>query len=152
MKYNIKMYPYYYAAASFMAFLPIFFLYFSSMLTLKEVLLLESIYYIAVVILEVPTGYFSDRIGRRVTLVLGSLMLIMACIFYLLANGFVLLAVGQVFFAMSMALTSGTNTVFHFESLKDLGQEGVSNARSTDSLCDHPCREYCCAHHYFKVY
>ena len=117
------MYPYYYAATSFMAFLPIFFLYFSSMLTLKEVLLLESIYYIAVVILEVPTGYISDLIGRRITLVAGSLMLCLACAVYLLADGFVLLAVGQVLFALHMALVSGTNTVFHYESLKSQGRD-----------------------------
>lgn len=118
MQYNIKMYPYYYAVTSFLAFLPIFFLYFSSMLTLKEVLLLESVYYIAVVILEVPTGYISDLVGRRVTLIAGSIMLCLACIVYLIAGGFLMLALGQLFFALFMALTSGTNTVFHFESLK----------------------------------
>jgi len=118
MNYNIKMYPYYYAATSFMAFLPIFFLYFSSMLTLKQVLLLESVYYISVVILEVPTGYISDLIGRRITLVIGSLMLCLACVVYLVADGFFFLACGQVIFALHMALVSGTNTVFHYESLK----------------------------------
>jgi len=123
MKYNIKMYPYYYAASSFLAFLPIFFLYFSSMLTLKEVLLLESIYYIAVVILEVPTGYISDLVGRRITLVVGSAMLCLASAVYLVADGFILLAVGQVFFALHMALISGTNTVFHYESLKSVGRD-----------------------------
>ena len=123
MDQNIKMYPYYYAATSFMAFLPIFFLYFSSMLSLKDVLLLESIYYIAVVILEVPTGYISDLIGRRITLVLGSLMLCFACVVFLIATDFYILAIGQVLFALHMALVSGTNTVFHYESLKSLGQE-----------------------------
>ncbi len=123
MNYNIKMYPYYYAATSFMAFLPIFFLYFSSMLTLKQVLLLESVYYISVVILEVPTGYISDLVGRRITLVVGSLMLCIACVVYLLADGFFFLACGQVIFALHMALVSGTNTVFHYESLKAVDRD-----------------------------
>jgi MFS family permease len=37
---------------------------------MSRVLRLEAIYYIAVVILEVPSGYFSDRFGRRQTLLI----------------------------------------------------------------------------------
>ncbi len=120
MQYNIKMYPYYYAACSFIAWMPIFFLYFSEILSLKEVLLLESIYYVAVVILEVPTGYFSDVVGRRFTLILGSVFLCAAAAFYLIGGSFWILVVGQLFFALNMSFLSGTNTVFHYESLQQL--------------------------------
>ena len=48
-----------------MARLPVFFLYFSSHLSLSEVLRLEALYCLAVVVLEAPSGYFSDRVGRR---------------------------------------------------------------------------------------
>jgi len=123
MRYNIKMYPYYYAATSFIAWFPIFFLYFSSILSLQDVLLLESLYYITVVILEVPTGYFSDRVGRRSTLLIGAIFLLMACVFYIIGYKFWILAIGQICFAVHMALVSGTNTVLHFESLKALGLE-----------------------------
>lgn len=37
---------------------------------MSRVLRLEAIYYIAVVFLEVPSGYFSDRFGRRQTLLI----------------------------------------------------------------------------------
>jgi len=47
--------------------LTIFFLFFKAHLEIKIVLLLEAIYYISVVLLEVPSGYFSDRIGRKIT-------------------------------------------------------------------------------------
>ena len=43
---------------------PIFFLYFLARLPLVQVLQLEAIYYAGVVLLEVPSGWFSDRIGR----------------------------------------------------------------------------------------
>jgi len=121
---NIKLYPWYYAASSFLAWLPIFFLYFSEVLGLKEVLLLESIYYIAVVFFEIPTGYFSDVVGRRKTLLLGAIFLCLACLLYLVGGSFFMLACGQVSFAMFMSLTSGTNTVFHYESLVALDREG----------------------------
>jgi len=97
--------------------MPVFFLYFSSKLSLQEVLLLESVYYMSVVILEVPTGYFSDLVGRRLTLVIGAAALIVACLLYLYGDNFMILALGQVGFAVHMAFISGTNTVFHYESL-----------------------------------
>ena len=99
-------------------------MYFSELLSLQEVLLLESIYYIAVVILEVPTGYFSDAFGRRTTLILASVSLCFACVAFIVAGSFWMLALGQIGFAMHMSFLSGTNTVFHYESLLATGQEG----------------------------
>ena len=71
----------------------------------------------SVVILEVPTGYFSDLVGRRLTLVVGAAALIIACLLYLYGDSFMILALGQVGFAAHMSFISGTNTVFHYESL-----------------------------------
>lgn len=133
MDKNIRLYPYYYAASSFLGWLPVFFLYFNEILSLKDVLLLEAVYYISVVILEIPTGYFSDLIGRRFTLLLGSLFLFAASIFYILGDNFHILAIGQIFFAFHMSLNSGTDTVFHYESLSALKREseyGMREARS----------------------
>ena len=122
MQFNKHAYPWYYAATSFLAWLPVFFLYFSGLLSLKDVLILEAIYYISVVILEVPTGYFSDIFGRKKTLVLGAIFLCLACIFYFIGTNFWFLTVGQVLFALHMSFVSGTNTVFHFESLQAIGE------------------------------
>ena len=123
MNFNKNAYPWYFAATSFLAWLPVFFLYFSSILSLKEVLLLEALYYIAVVFLEVPTGYFSDVVGRRKTLIIGAIFLCLACVFFYLGKDFWILALGQLSFALHMSFVSGTNTVFHFETLQALGEE-----------------------------
>ena len=91
---------------------------------MQEVLQLESVYYIAVVLLEVPTGYFSDLAGRRITLILGGVSLIIACILFLMGSNFLVLALGQITFAFHMSFISGTNTVFHYESLLADHKEG----------------------------
>lgn len=103
--------------------MPVFFLYFSEILSLQQVLLLESVYYISVVVLEVPTGYFSDVIGRRITLLLGALFLCLASIFYFIGGSFFILLIGQIFFGLHMSFLSGTNTVFHYESLNVQSRE-----------------------------
>ena len=119
---NITLYPFYQATAGAMAWLPVFFLFFSEQLTLADVLLLEAVYYIAVVIVEVPSGYMSDLIGRRRTLLLSCLALIAAYLCFLLSGDFFGFAAGQVLVAVSIAFRSGTDTAFHYESLQVLGR------------------------------
>lgn len=119
MNNNVKLYPIYQVAVHFIVWMPVFFLYFSELVSLKQVVFLEAIYYISVVILEVPSGYFSDAIGRRATLIISAMALFLACGFYLVGNSFWVLAIAQVCFACWMAFQSGTNTVFYYESLKD---------------------------------
>lgn len=119
---NIRLYPVYRAAADAMAWLPIFFLYFSEHLTLPEVLLLEAVYYIAVVITEVPSGYLSDLVGRCRTLLLSCIALLAGYVCFLLSSEFAGFAAGQILIACSMAFRSGTDTAFHYESLQVLGR------------------------------
>lgn len=119
---NVRLYPYFRLAGDALAWLPIFFLFFSQYLTLSEVVALEAVYYIAVVFAEVPSGYFSDRFGRRKTLLLSSATLIACYVVFLSGQSFLVLAIGQVLLAMSLAFRSGTDTSLLYESLKALGR------------------------------
>ncbi len=123
MNRNVRLYGWYYSLSSFLTWLPIFFLYFDDYLSLREIILLEALYYISVVILEVPTGYFSDVLGRKITLLIGAVLLCFSIVLFMAGDDFTSFAFGQLGFAGFMAFTSGTNTVFHYESLKDNGLE-----------------------------
>lgn len=126
---NIRLYPIYVFATNLFFWVPIFFLYFSSKLTLSEVLQLEAFYYFVVVLAEVPSGYFSDRFGRRLTLLLSSSSLVIGYIFFAFGSSFIAFAAGQLFFASWRAFSSGADTSLHFESLKALGREDEYSAR-----------------------
>lgn len=123
MQRNIRLYPWY--AAFFNAFfwMPVFFLYFGAHLPLAQVLQLEGVYYAAVVLLEVPSGYFSDRIGRRTTLLTSSILLVGAYLLFFFGSGFVQFALAQVLLAAGIAFNSGTDTSFHYDSLATVGRE-----------------------------
>ncbi|RME62044.1 MAG: MFS transporter, partial [Candidatus Dadabacteria bacterium] len=41
-------------------------------LSMKDVFILQALFSVAVVIFEIPSGYFSDVVGRRTTLIVGS--------------------------------------------------------------------------------
>jgi len=102
-----------------MAWLPIFFMYFSASLTITHVLLLESIYYISVVLLEIPSGYFSDKIGRRTTLIIATMSFSLSYfIFGFLDPSLFVLIIAQILLACGMSFLSGTDTAFFYESLE----------------------------------
>lgn len=127
MQRNIDLYPRYYVLTSVTAWLPIFFLYFSQHVTLAQVLQLEALYYIAVVFLEVPSGYFSDRVGRRPTLLISAVAFVLAYVIFIAVAfvgdlAFWLLALGEVLLAVGFAFKSGTDTSLLYDSLASLGR------------------------------
>ncbi|MCH2140321.1 MAG: MFS transporter [Phycisphaerales bacterium] len=120
------------AEASF--WVPVFFLYLAAYLPLDAVLILEAIYFLGVVVIEVPSGWFSDRLGRRPTMLIGGLLMaashgLMFCgpwiaeggsmdsgLFYLFGSALILRAGG-------MAFRSGTDTALHYDALLASGSE-----------------------------
>jgi len=77
-----------------------------------------SIAAIADSVLELPTGYLSDRIGRKKTVILGSLASVVALSAYSLADSFTLLAVGALFNGLARACVSGNNDALLYDTLK----------------------------------
>ena len=126
---NVSLYPLYQGLLNAYFWLPVFFLYFIERLGLGQVLRLEAIYYATVVLLEVPSGYFSDRIGRRLTLLVSSSGLVVSYALFFLGRSFEMLAAAQVLLALGLAFNSGTDTALHFDSLSALGREDEYAAR-----------------------
>jgi len=119
---NLRRYPFYVGGVAFYAWMPVFFLYFSQHVSLADVLVLEAIYYATVVALEVPSGYFSDRFGRRPTLIIAAAALVASYLAFVLAGSFAGLALGQALLAVGLSFNSGTDTSFHLASLEAAGQ------------------------------
>lgn len=73
-------------------------------------------------IFEVPTGIFSDKIGRKYTIVLGSWARVLSFIFYAIGLSYPWLVVGAIFEGMSRAFYSGNNDALLYDSLTDSGK------------------------------
>ncbi len=114
---NLKNYPKFYIFFHAYAWASVFFLYFLENLPIEQVLLLESVYYIAAVFFEVPSGYFSDRIGRKPTLIIATLAQIIAYSLFLVGGHFYVFFLAQLFFAIAYTFASGTDQSFYFESV-----------------------------------
>ncbi|WP_300674994.1 MFS transporter [Desulfoluna sp.] len=120
---NITRYPWYLFFRDCYFWGPAFFLYFTSVLSLPEALHLEAIYYVGVAVMEVPSGFVSDRYGRKRTLLLSSACLSVAYLLFFTGHSFAQFAVAQLFLAVGFAAASGTDTAFHYESLKGLNRD-----------------------------
>ena len=129
MERNLRLYPFYEFFQNLLFWMPVFFLYFSSVLPIHQVLLLEGLYFLSVVILEVPSGYFSDRVGRRLTLLLSAAGWTTGSIIFCTTSSFVPFLVAQFLYAFGMAMKSGTDTSLLYESLKTLGRGEEVGAR-----------------------
>ena len=120
---SVRRYTWYVVLAGAYFWMPLFVLYFSSVVSLRQVFVLESIYYGAVFLMEVPSGYFSDVVGRKRTLLLSALFFAIAYALFFIGGTFTILAAGQVFLAMGFAFASGTDTSLHFALLSATGRE-----------------------------
>lgn len=80
---------------------------------------LFSITTIANAIFEIPTGVFSDKIGRKYTIVLGALTSVLYSMFYALGTSYWILALGALLDGLSKAWYSGNNEALLYETIKE---------------------------------
>jgi len=72
---------------------------------------------------EIPSGYMSDKIGHKLTLVISRILMLMSTVFFLVANDVIFLILGALFLSASAAFQSGTGSAFMYETLKGLKRE-----------------------------
>ena len=68
-------------------------------------------------IFEVPTGILSDCVGRKKTIIFGSLASVLAILLYALANSFIILSLGAIFEGLASSFFSGNNDALLYDTL-----------------------------------
>ncbi len=87
-----------------------------------DVNILGAIYCLVVILVEIPTGAFADRIGRRKSMMAGALAMVAACLTAYWAYSFSMFVVAEVLAAVSMSLCSGADSAYLFDLLDDNGR------------------------------
>lgn len=82
-----------------------------------------SIVMISSSLFEVPTGILSDFIGRKKTIILGSMSAILYVSMYALASNYWFLVVGAILEGLTRSFYSGNNEALLHDSLKQMGKE-----------------------------
>lgn len=87
-----------------------------------EIMLLGAVYSGVVIFVEIPTGAFADRIGRRQSMMAGALAMVGSCIIAYFAHSFTVFVIAEVLAAVSMSLCSGADSAYLFDLLQENGK------------------------------
>lgn len=124
LQQNIKQFYWYQAFHRLGFMLPIVVLFWQENgLSMAEIMILQSIFAIGIVALEVPTGYLADVWGRKKTLILGGLFLALAYVLFSISSTFWMFVITELAFSISIALVSGSDAALLYDTLKELGRE-----------------------------
>lgn len=92
-------------------------------LNLTQILLLQGIFAVAMVIMEYPSGYLSDRIGYRKALNYASLLGVAGWGLYTVADSFAGVLIAEIVLGISFSFISGSDSALLFESIKGTAEE-----------------------------
>ena len=97
--------------------------YESNGLSMKDIMILQAVYSIAIVVLEVPSGYLADVIGRKKTLIIGTIFGVLGFTTYSLSFGFMGFLVAEIILGIGQSCVSGADSAMLYDSLLDKGEE-----------------------------
>lgn len=120
---NVRLYPWFKFFQNLMFWQAIWFLFFQSELSAAQAILIFVFADIATTVFEVPSGFLSDRIGRRITLIFSVVAGLVAAVMQAFGSEFWVFAAAQVALGIHFAFISGTDSSFLYESLAKDGRE-----------------------------
>ncbi len=108
----------------FMLFMPyIVPFYTSNSLDMQQVMILQAVYSVSIVALEIPSGYFADVIGRRRTLIIGCILGTIGFSIYSFSYGFLGFLLAELVLGFGQSFISGADSAMLYDSLLDNKKE-----------------------------
>lgn len=83
-----------------------------------DIFVLQGIYSVAIVLLEIPSGYFADVLGRKKTLIFGTILGFIGFLTYSLTHGFWGFLVAEIILGLGQSLISGADSAMLYDSLQ----------------------------------
>ncbi len=103
----------------FMLTMPILLLFFQDLgFTVEESFQLKAIYSIAIVVFEIPSGYVADVLGRKRTLIIGSILGTLGFAIYSFTSGFYAFLAAELILGIGQSFISGADSALLYDSLK----------------------------------
>lgn len=124
LKYNIHKLYLFKFFSSFLMLTPVIVLFFQENgLSMTEIMILQALYSIAIILLEIPTGYLADFYGRRKVMIGSSIFLTLGMTIYSFGTDFWSFLIAETVWALGVALFHGTDSAMFYDTLNDLGSE-----------------------------
>jgi MFS family permease len=86
-------------------------------LTITEIMVLKSVYSIVIVILELPSGYFADVLGRKKTLIAGSFLAAAGFVVYSFSDAYIGFLIAEIALGAGHSFVSGADSAMLYDTL-----------------------------------
>ncbi len=107
-----------------MLFMPTIVLFFQENgLALFDIMLLQAIYSVTIALLEIPSGYVADVLGRKNSMVIGTFFGLLGIIVYAFSFGFWGFLPAALCLGIGQSFVSGSDTALMYDSLLELKRE-----------------------------
>ncbi|MCX7065298.1 MAG: MFS transporter [Proteobacteria bacterium] len=108
----------------FLVVMPVIVPFFESRgLSMRQIFLLQALFAVVVLVMEIPSGYAADILGRRLTMIVGSVFLGLGHSVLLFADGFADLALFELGLGIGVSLVSGADLAILYDSEHALGND-----------------------------
>lgn len=98
--------------------MPIIVLFYNSNgLDMQDVFMLQGVYSLTLMALEIPTGYFADIAGRKTSILLGSMFGFSGYLIYSYFSGFWIFVLAEVVLGIGQSLISGADSAMLYDTL-----------------------------------
>ena len=92
-------------------------------LNMHQIMILQAVYSVSIVVLEIPSGYFADVIGRRKTLILGTLLGAAGFVIYSFSYALLGFLLAELVLGFGTSFVSGADSALLYDSLLDNQKE-----------------------------
>lgn len=108
----------------FMLFMPIVVLFYEDNgLEMRHVFILQAIYSVSIVVLEIPSGFLADAMGRKKTIVIGTVLGTLGFATYSFSYGFVGFLIAEIILGIGQSLISGADSALLYDTLLESGKK-----------------------------
>ncbi len=112
------------AFTDMMFFIPVLIPFLGSLgLSMQEILIVEAVFSVTMVLLEVPSGYFADVFGRKLSVVLGLFFFMCSMMLFTLGTEFWHFVAAEIVGGIGLSFRSGAMEALLYDSLIELERE-----------------------------
>lgn len=108
----------------FMLTMPIVVLFYKDNgLDMRQVFILQAIYSVSIVALEIPSGYFADVLGRKKSIIAGAILGFIGFTVYSFSYSFIGFVIAEIALGFGQSMISGADSAILYDSLLINGTE-----------------------------
>lgn len=124
LKHNINKMYLLKAVKWFMIVMPIIVLFFEKHgLSITQIMILQATYSFSVALFEIPSGFFADIYGRRLSLVYGSILTFIGYLIFSFFSGFNEFFIAEILLGIGGSLISGADSALIYDTLLELEED-----------------------------